>query len=95
MTFKEAHESGRNYRRKSALRYNDPAYYRYDAEKIHVQDAVANDYELEPIPEKTVIINKRDLIDGLKACGLNPTDGHSHALLGWAHNLVEELGLGE
>ena len=54
MTLKEAHESGRRYRRSKYYSPNCKTFFRYDGgseDAIRVCDALADDYELEPPKE--------------------------------------------
>lgn len=89
MTLKEAHESGRNYRQVGSK----GDFYQLDGGDIlDLQDVLA-DCQLEPIPDKTVTINKRDFLAALKASGIHPTYVHSYSLLGWVQDLIDELGL--
>lgn len=84
MTLKEAAESGRPFKR-----VGWPTY--YTTEILHdmsLKSALADDYELEPIPERVVTITARDLNQAWTRALNSGTFPIKVALM-------EELGLGE
>lgn len=88
MTLKEAHESGRRYREMD----NDP-YFRFGEDgyvvRLGMRYVLAN-YELEPIPEKTTVVSRSQVMEALQDA-LADND--------IVHNIVsdtlDKLGLGE
>lgn len=88
MTLKEAHDSGRNYFRVEWLDTDMGIGRFHELSDISLEDAIADDYELEPIPERVVTITARDLNQAWTRALNSGTFPIKVALM-------EELGLGE
>jgi len=93
MNLIEAHASGRRYDRVSEG--STPSWFRYEdkSDQLNIECALATDWQLEPIPEKTVTISRSQFVGICRE--LLKKDEYEPALQWFAYFLPElEMRLG-